>query len=351
MPGSTVYLQDVVDDSLRFGDIKPVLSTGGSSLQPALTIANQVMTELCSQRYNWKWNSFLVPVFNTISWQNDYVVPGIITLGWLENGVIIDINSTSIPKRKFKLEVVKDLQPSSDSYGRPFQVCWQDNRMLQYGSWGSGATGPNANNTGQLNPGPNVVYTNPLGATTTPSNPITQILDTNGNIQTVNWLGVGAGAQIKCGSTTPSWPAANAAAGANTIDGQVTWTVIDPKGQGFRLQLIPAQAGVVWQVIMRAQSKPVKFTSLATTIDPGPEEASSYFMQGFRAYCYQRSPETKTRAKFDTEFKLWLAALAKGEGQSDREQESFVFYPSDNFTGGVWDMPYPGPAWPFSPPY
>jgi len=147
MPGSTVYLQDVVDDSLRFGDIKPVLSTGGSSLQPALTIANQVMTELCSQRYNWKWNSFLVPVFNTISWQNDYVVPGIITLGWLENGVIIDINSTSIPKRKFKLEVVKDLQPSSDSYGRPFQVCWQDNRMLQYGSWGSGATVPNANTT------------------------------------------------------------------------------------------------------------------------------------------------------------------------------------------------------------
>ena len=347
---STVYLQDVVDDAQRFGDIKPVLSTGGSSLQPALTIANQVMTELCSVRYNWKWNSFILPVFQTISWQNDYAQYGLTNLAYLENGIIIDINSTSIPKRKFKLEVTKDLQSSSDSYGRPFQVAWLNNVNMLYGSWGSGATVPNVNNTGQLNPGPSVVYTNPLGSTTTPSNPSTQIIDTNGNLQVVQWTGVAPGATLTCGLTTPSWPAANAAAGTVTADGQVNWVVVDPNGQGIRLQLIPAQAGVVWQVILRGQYKPVRFTTLGVTLNPIPDDFASYFMQGFRAYCYQRSPEAKIRAKFDVEFKLWLQNLAQAEGQADREQESFCFYPSDNFTGGYCENFYPSAAWPFQYP-
>lgn len=347
---STVYLQDCVDDSLRFGDIKPVLSSGGSSLQPALTIANQVMTELCSVRYNWKWNSFLLPVFQTISWQNDYAQYGLTNLAYLENGIIIDINSSSIPKRKFKLEAVKDLQSTADSYGRPFQCCWMNNVNMLYGTWGSGATVPNVNNTGQTNPGPNVIYTNPLGSTTTPSNPTTQIIDPNGNIQVVQWIGIAPGATLTCGANAPSWPLAGSAAGIVTADGQVNWVTVDPSGQGIRLQLIPAQAGNVWQVILRGQKKPVRFTSLGTTLDPIPDDFATYFMQGFRAYCYQRSPESKIAAKFDREFKLWIQNLQQAEGQADREQESFCFYPSDNFTGGIGDFQYPSAAWPFPYP-
>lgn len=343
MPSSTVSLQNVIDDAFRFGDLKPVLQTGGSSMEPALTIANIVMAELCSRQYNWKWNSFLVTPFQTISWQNDYAVPGITTLGWLENGVVIDINSSQIPKRKFKLEVVKDLQPTSDSYGRPFQVCWLKNALLQYGTWGTGLNVPNTNYTGQTNPGPNVVYTQPLGAATTPSNPITQIKDPNGNYQVLTTYGT-------CGGSAPSWPAASASAGTTTNDGTCVWTVIDPYGQGFRLQMIPAQAGVVWQVLLRAQNIPVRFTSLAQFLDPLPDDFSQYFMQGFRAYCYQRSPEDKVRAKFDTEYKLWLKALVDAQRQDDQEVDSWGAYPSTDFLGGV-DFPYPGPAWPFAPPY
>ena len=345
---STVYLQECVDSALRFGDIKPVLSSGGSSLQPALEIANQVMTELCSVRYNWKWNSFILPVFQTISWQNDYALP-LTNLGYLENGVIIDINSSSIPKRKFKLEVTKDLQSTSDTYGRPFQVSWLNNVNMLYGTWGSGATVPNINNTGQLNPGPNVVYTNPLGSTTTPSNPTTQIIDPNGNLQVIQWSAIPVGTSASCGATAPSWPSASAAQGTLTVDGGVTWVVVDPTAQGIRLQLIPAQTGVVWQVIIRGQYKPVRFTSLNVTLNPLPDDFASYFMQGFRAYCYQRSPEAKIRAKFEIEYKLWIANLLQAEGQADREQEAFCFYPSDNFTGGYFENYYPSAAWPYGP--
>jgi len=343
MPSSTVSLQNIIDDALRFGDLKPVLQSGGSSLEPALTIANQVMVELCSKRFNWKWNSFNVPAFQTISWQNDYVVPGVTKLGWLENGVVIDINSTQIPKRKFKLEVVRDLQPTSDSYGRPFQICWLNNSNLQYGTWGSGLAVPNTNSTGQTNPGPNVKYTQPLGATTTPSNPITQIIDPNGNIQVLTTFGT-------CGGTAPTWPAASAAVGTTTTDGTCVWTVADPYGQGFRLQMIPAQAGVVFQVLLRAQFKPVRFSSITSFIDPVPDDFADYFMQGFRALCYQRSPESAIRAKFPAEYQLWQKSLSDAEGQADRETESYGAYPATDLMGG-YDCPGPRPDWPYGSAY
>jgi hypothetical protein len=344
MPASSVYLQDVVDDAMRFGDLVPVIHSGGSSLEPALTIANRTMQELCSQRYNWKWNSFNVPTFQTISWQNDYAVPGVTLLGWLENAVCIDINSTQVPKRKWKMEVVKDLQPSSDGFGRPFQVCWLNNQTLLYGTWGTGLTLPNVNNTGLTNPGPGVVYTNPLGDATTPQNPTTQIIDTNGNIQVINW-GAFAGTTGTCGNVQPTWPAANAAVGTNTTDGTVVWTVVDPLGQGFRLQMIPAAAGVVWQIMIRAQYKPVRFTSLGQTLTPIPDDFAEYFKQGFRAYCYQRSPEEKIRAKFQPEFALWQKEIVDAEGQADREPESYGAYPNSDIMQPGWS--WPGPAWPF----
>ena len=342
MGASTITLQQVVDDALRFGDLRPVLGVGGSSMEPALTIANDTMNEICCQKFNWKWNSFNVTPFQTISWQSDYAIPGITTLGWLENGVVIDINSTQIPKRKFKLEVVRDLQPSSDSWGRPFQICWLNNSTLQYGTWGSGSTVPNSNNTGQLNPGPGVVYTQPLGAATTPSNPVTQIIDHNGNFQVLTTFGT-------CGSVEPTWPAAGAAAGTTTTDGTCTWTIVNPYGQGFRLSLTPPQAGVVWQVILRAQYKPTRFTRLSQTLDPMPDDFSRYFMQGFRAYCYQRSPEAKVRDKFQAEYALWQKSIMDAEGQADREPEGYGAYPSSSIMEGPGNVWY-GPSWPFSYP-
>ena len=99
----------------------------------------------------------------------------------------------------------------------------------------------------------------------------------------------------------------SAAPGTSTSDGQVTWIVVDPYGQGIRLQLIPAQAGTVWQVILRGQYKPVRFTAsngLGVAINPVPDDFAEYFKQGCRAYAYQRSPEAKIRAKFEVEYKL-----------------------------------------------
>ncbi|MCU1305170.1 MAG: hypothetical protein JWQ87_5454 [Candidatus Sulfotelmatobacter sp.] len=356
MPSSSISIQLCVDDALRFGDIKPVLQAGGSSMEPALTIANIVMAEICSKQFNWPWNSFNVTPFCTNGWQNDYCSGGVQlpngqwinnpcnlnNLGWIESGVIIDINSSSIPKRKFPLEVGGAMLPTSSSYGRPYQVAWMNNSNLLFGSWGSGVTVPNTNATGQLNPGPGTVYGNPVGVTVTPQNPITQIIDPNGNYQVLTRYGT-------CGGG-PTWPAANAAVGTVTTDGSVQWTVADPYGQGFRLQPIEASGGVIWLVLLVGQTKPTRFTSLKQFINPIPDDFSQYFMQGFRTYCYQRAPEQKVRARFQEEYSLWQKALMDAEGQADREPNLYGAYPSTDIMGG-YDCPYPSASWPYGPTY
>src|ERR1035441_6715514 len=58
---STIRLQEIVDDASTLGDVAPALATGGFSMAPALSIANDVMQAMVNggnlgQPYNWKWN-------------------------------------------------------------------------------------------------------------------------------------------------------------------------------------------------------------------------------------------------------------------------------------------------------
>jgi hypothetical protein len=109
--------------------------------------------------------------------------------------------------------------------------------------------------------------------------------------------------------------------------------------------MIPAAAGVVWQIMIRAQYKPVRFTSLAQTLSPLPDDFAEYFKQGFRAYCYQRSPEESVRKKFQPEYMLWQKEILDAEGQADREPESYGAYPSSSIQDGGYF--WAGPSWPF----
>lgn len=191
MPGqnSTITLQDISDQASSFGDLAPALATGGYSTQPAQSIGNDVMTAVLlgngdGNPFNWKFNSFNVPVFYTISYQQDYFVPGIVNLGWLENSWAVNINQASIPKQKLYQEVRRDLEVTYDQTGYPGKICWIQNDKAQTGTWGQSQY---ASPSGLNNPGPSVVYTNPSGATQNPSNPTTCITDAYGNLWVVTF--------------------------------------------------------------------------------------------------------------------------------------------------------------------
>lgn len=334
MSNSTVTLQNVADYVRTFPDVSSYIPAATYNAQMIYNIGNDVMAEMLGYPFNWKWNRQNVTPFYTISWQQDYATPTT-NLKWLEHTWVIDINNTAIPKPIWWLESVRDLERTSYQYGRPGQICWLPNDQLVYGTWGGG----NTSNTGATQPGPNSVYTQPLGAQYTPSNPIAQVKDPNGNLQVLTTFGT-------TGSSAPSWPSVNASPGTVTVDGTCRWTVVDPKAQGFRINPIPPQSGVVYQINVVGQIIPPVFLSLAQTLAPIPDDYAVYFKRGFLAKCYEHSPEMRIRSKAVDEQKLWIAALMQAAGSADRERDSAGFYPDRSVMDQNYGINW-GPAWPW----
>jgi hypothetical protein len=329
MGSSTTTLQSIVDYVSSMGELQPVMPTGGYSTNTALTMATDVMNDLISQRFNWKWNRMKVPPWYTNSWQQDYAAlskswPA--RIGWLEGAYWVDINNTSLPKPIWPIEVVRDLETTSISGNPPGKVCWHLNNQLNFGVW----------------PGPSKVYTPPLGAVITPTNPPVCILDANGNILVLTTYGTTNAA------TTPPVLAANSAEGTNVNDGSCIWTVADPYSQGFRLKPLPPQQGVVYQVNIVAQMQaPPPFTSLGQQINPVPDDYAIWFRTGFREYCYQMSPNPAMQAQFPRRRELWLAAMDGALKAGDKEMDNAGFIPDRSVVApqGGYDL---GPAWPYA---
>ena len=362
---STIRLQEVVDDASTLGDVAPALATGGASMAPALSIANDVMQALINggpggRPYNWKWNRYNLPVFYTNSLQQDYFIPNLFNIGWIESAWAVNINQTSVPKQKIWLEVDKDLLVTYQQACYTAKISWLPNKMLLTGTWGATPQGPTVgfpsgqvtvagpNQSGQQNPGPGVIYTNPVGTLVTPYNATTAITDPNGNLWCLTTYGT-------CGGTQPSWPTnpayptiRNPNIIATTVtDGTCVWTAINPNGQGMRLAPIPPQSGVVWAIQVVGQMVAPRFYNLTQYLNPLPDTAEPWFKQGFFAQCFRRNPDPKIRAKFAQEQQLWLEALDQAVRQYDREKDDFGFYPTNMVMDTGFGINPINPAMPF----
>jgi len=365
---STIRLQAVADDASTLGDVAPALATGGLSQMPTLSIGNDVMQAMINggpggRPYNWKWNRYNLPVFYTNSLQQDYFIPGLVNIGWLESGWVSNINQTSIPKQTYPLEIDKDLLVMNDQGGYVGKAAWLLNRMLNTGTWGAAPQGPTAgfpsgqttvpgpNLTGQQNPGPGVIYTNPVGQLVTPYNATTAIKDPYNNL----WCLTGYGT---CGGVEPTWPSnptfttlRNPNILATTVvDGSCIWTAINPVGQGIRLLPMPPQSGVVWAVQIVGQMVAPRFFNPTQYLNPIPDAFEWAFKQGFFAECYRRNPDSKIRARYPQERQNWLESLDKAVRQHDREKDDFGFYPGNPAVMDTgWGLNPITPAQPWGP--
>lgn len=286
----------------------------------------------------WKFNRFKLPVFYTNSYQQDYAIPGLTKLAWLEHGFAVNINQQAIPKTLIPIEVVRDQEQTFAQYGNVALASSLPNGQLYYGTWGAPNTG---NNTLGNNPQANQVITNPLGQPSQPPNPITQIQDANGNLLVLTTYGTE-------GSAAPL-AALNAASGttASGTGATTVWTVVDPSGQGIRINPLPSQTQVCWQINLIGQAKPPVFTTLGQFISPITDDMSHMFTDGFRAYAHRYSAEAKVRAMFKEQFAYWSNSIKVARDSQGREKEEFGFYPSAALMGGGSGAD-PGPAWPFA---
>ncbi len=342
--GSTLTLQSVVDSARAYPELKPILSTGGFTQQPAITIANDVMQRFLAQAMDWKFNRAVVPPFLTVSLQQDYDTQ-VTNLAWLEQGWKLDINNTVQPKPIFVLETIRDIAQTSYQ-NNPFNLSYIPNRLAFFGNWQ-----------------PNTYYGCGYGQAATPVSPIQQFVDVNGNILYIdstvlnlNQSSPGYGQIITFPSNSPYGvtggvqpaAAANSPAGTLVQDGGVTWTVADPNGYAIRTAPLPATSGLCWLLTAVYQKSAPIFTSLQQTIYPIPDYYGYLFRQGFMAIAYQHAGSKMAGAAYSQ----WEEALLTALRSADREREDAVFYPSESLaTGGTgYGWPWPlGPAFPYNP--
>ena len=210
---STVKLQEIINNAKSFADIEPVVNVAGSSVQRVLNIANDVMNAICSTSFPWKWNEFNLPTFITNSFQQDYagIYPdgtSITTLGWLERGIVIDINNSAQPKPYRIVEVGRQLPQATATFwnsatNNPYYlVNYFPNYILYYGTWGEANTG---NESLGNNPVAGSVYTYPFVPNgSQPANPINQIQDANGNLLVLTTYGTeGTSAPLLPANSSP----------------------------------------------------------------------------------------------------------------------------------------------------
>jgi hypothetical protein len=306
-----------MDGIATIGDLKPLLDdTGGWADEPALTIANDVMSELLGVRFPWKWNRIKIPPFPLTSYQQDYASP-LTNIGWLENGLRIDVNSTQFPPPTWPIYAMRDLQMSHDMSGFPSQVCWFSNGDLEQGVW----------------PGAGKKYTQPIGATAAPSNPPTNITDANGTILALTQYGT-------TGLTPPV--AEPPIPGQLVTDGTCQWIVVDPNAQGFRFYPMPPEAGQVWLVRLFGQKKAPTFSALNQKIDPIPDDQSKWFRDGCVAYAHRYSTNPAVKSRFAQMKADWFGAMELATKQNDREDESKGFFPDKGIMAPSW-INDPGP--------
>jgi hypothetical protein len=362
MPNSTITLSTITTYAKSFPEIAGVVQqgVGGSSIALPLQIANDVMIEMLSPAYNWKYNSFLLPLFATNSWQQDYAL-NVVNLGWLESGWLIDINNAAQPQPVWPLEVVKDLPPTSTQYGQPGQVCWFNNDQLVYATWGApnpGAGTPSGTSNFP-NPQPNSPISTLYGVPAGPANPLLQVKDAFGNLWVVTTFGITGATNPFATNQNPQnlYPTpANPTQSAQTVlDGSVVWTAVNPKGQGVRCNPLPPQTGTVFQFNLKGQWRPFAFSNgpfsaLSQTIEPIPDDFSKYFKDGFIAKAYRHATEKAIRGKAQDMEAFWMKSMMDAKVQGDRERDNMGFYPATP----ILDQPglvYPGPAWPFQFPW
>jgi hypothetical protein len=322
----------IVDSVSTIGDLNPVLTnTGGFASEPAVTIANDVLMEILSERFPWKWNRMKYPPFALNNRQQDYGSLTVRNLGWLENGYRVDMNSTQVPPPVWPIVVVRDLPVSRVGAGWPAQACWYPNDQLEWWMW----------------PGPGVIYVNPIGSAANPDNPATNIELADGSLCILTTYGT-------TGATPPALPAApvpapdNWPVGAVIDDGTCQWTVADPSAQGIRMYPPPAgnAGGNVWLIRLFAQKKAPVITDLTSFLEPIPDDQIKWFRDGFIAYCHRHSSVPAIKARYPTMKNEWLASMAAATKQADREDESKGFYPDKGMLSPEYYTD-PGPGNPY----
>lgn len=305
---STKTLQSVYNVIAAQGIPDPRAQAGGYGDDLALDLAQRVMGDLITQRFNWNFNRAMAAVY-TNSWQQDYpqLAQAGGPIGWGDGCDICDINSTTIPKPlnwDGAVQWVRQLPRTSSSRSRPTQICWMYNQELSWSVWPGAAV---------------VIY--PLVGVNAPQgqNPILNWIDANGNYLILKTFGT-------TGSVAPA-AAANSAEGTTVNDGTCVWVVVSPTSQGFRIDSLPGSAGPTYQLLPGYQIDAPTFSTYQDTLSPLPDSFARHFQTGLEWLCKMCAPNPATKEEGIKNYPLWLKSMETMIKQGNKEPDVYRMIP------------------------
>lgn len=318
MGNSSTSFRQVLDGLMAKGIPDPRVAPSGSGLTLALELGNNTMRDLITERFNWKWNAALAAVFYTNSWQQDYpqLAQANGKIAWGDDCTMVDINNTMIPKPLWPVTWRRDLTriSSNQSYAPPpgWQICWKYNSELTFGVW----------------PGAGVTYYPLVTGGVVQQNPLMNMVDANGNLLIVAGFGT-------TGTAAPLLTAASPE-GTTVTDGSVTWTVVSPNSQGFRVWPLPNATGPVYQIAPTYQLDPPLITAIGQMLNPFPDSYIHHFIDAFNYRCKAAGADPAMRAEALKEYPLFLKSLEKSMEQGDKEQNVYGLVPATSPVENVW---------------
>lgn len=316
MGNSTVKLQHVIDYAVSQGVPSPLNQPAGYGTKLAIDMANDVMADLISERFNWKWNSAIAPPFYTNSWQQDYPQQGNTSIAWLEDADRIDINNTSVKKPLRNLTVRRQLSRTNFNAGPIEQICWMYNSELDFGVW----------------PGAGVTFYPLLGQNPSSQNPIMSMVDKNGNLLIVTTFGT-------TGDAAP-FLTAGTVEGQTVNDGSVVWTCVSPSSKGFRVFSMPAATGPIYKVVPKYQQTPMRFSvangGLSQFLSPIPDDYEHHFRELYRIRCLKASPNPQDRQMAMSERTTYLLTLENAMKQGNKEPDAYAMLPASQVVECVY---------------
>lgn len=323
--GCTVSLQSVVNLCQTHVDLMPLASVGGFSQEPALSLANDTLQELCSKPYDWKFNSAETGLLATHPYRQDYLFAGAsaFVIGQssagigLADGAAITMNGNEV--------TVKCLQPHGFTVGQT--VYMSGNTLDVYnstrvdsaaGGWTGGWVITDASD-------PKVFKFNHTLSNQSPSGAP--------GITDFGWLESAVMYDTASTEAAPyQWEveAIRTQKKTNAV-GRPRKVSVQSVTAGIALvRFSHIGTGTIYAVTLRYQKKPPLKTDLTQTWAPFPDELGFVYRQMFLARCYRYLD--KPRA--DNEEMKAQTAILKALGRDDVEESDQYVAPERSLMDG-----------------
>jgi hypothetical protein len=321
----TLTLQNVVDFASTHVELMPLAGVGGISNEPALSLCNDVMTELTGQPNNWKFNSVFMPPFVTAPFRQDYQFGGATAFTMAGGGAGIALKTAGTPgvSRTGTTVTVTTLEPHNFAIGdtvfmlgnvdAPFNSVYlaTPTGSSYTGGWTILSTPTTTSFT----------FTHATSGSTTSGAP--GILD-------YSWLESVSMRILNSASPNPQiWhpEIVNSLPPVSACYQAQKWCMVQDNGDGtLRLRSDYSGPFTFMVVNMVYQGLPPVKTALSNTWAPFPDALSFVVRQMFlaRAYRFIRSPIA------DVEYQRAQAMINKALGRDDVEPSDQRLYPESS---------------------